>query len=216
MQKRNSAQQNPSRLRSPRLLGRAGFTLIEIMVVIGIIAAVLAIGAPRLLGTANSMRASIRKLAVLTREIRNVARLTNSTGRLVIQMDEEKGHSYWVETASGNALLLTAEQERELERLTELQREEQGPKAAFKPDSRLVRSPISLPRGLFFGSVELGAKDTTLTEGKAYIHFFPAGLSEEAAIYITDRKTLNWTITIHPLTGRAEVLERKVSLKEQR
>lgn len=192
----------------------AGFTLIEIMIVIAILAAVLAIGAPRLFDTKNQKRSAVRKLAVTTRDIRNVARLKNATVRLAINMDDEKGHSYWVESASGNVRLLTEEQEEELSRLTEMQRGESEEKGQFSPETSIVKKPVQLPRGLFFESVEYGTKKEAITGGTTYIHFFSQGLAEETAIHLTDKQSLNWTITIHPLTGRAQVFERKVALKE--
>ena len=199
-----------------RLKNQRGFTLIEIMIVIAILAAVTAIGVPRMFGGSSRMRTAIRKMAIATREVRNVARLTQSTGRIVINMEEGKEHAYWVESAPGNASLMTEDQEKELARLTSAQREDERPASEFKPETSVVKNPIALPRGLFFEGVELGSRDKEIVGGKAYIHFFPQGLSEEAAIHVSDRKGLNWTITIHPLTGRAEVFERKVTLKELR
>jgi general secretion pathway protein H len=200
---------------STRLCSRSGFTLLEVMVVVGIIAAVLAIGAPRLFRSSDSMRSSIRKIATMTREIRNVSRLFNQTGRLVISMNDEKGHSIWVESAAGMAPLLTEDQEEEMERLTDIQKEGEAKNLKkFAPEPRVLKEPLRLPRGLFFESVELGSRSEEFTSGTAYIHFFPRGLAEEAAIHLTDRKTLNWTIAINPLTGRADVFERKISLKE--
>lgn len=190
-------------------------------------------GAPRLFNNTNQMRSSIRQLAVKTREIRNNARLQNSTSRLVIRMDEDKGHSYWVESAPGSVLLLSREQEQELEKLTSAQREDEAKKEAFSPDTRVVKNPIRLPRGLFFENVEYGTRgagsgggggseggdpgdERTIGGGVTYIHFFPAGLSEEAMIHLTNRKGLNWSIYIDALTGRAEIFERKLTLRELR
>lgn len=195
---------------------RAGFTLIEIMIVMAVITAVLAFGAPKMFSNASQMRSAIRKLAVLSREIRNVSRLTNSTGRLVIQMDDEKGHTYWIESAPGNAMALSEDAQKNLDSMTSMQREDQGEKEQFTVDTRIVKSPVQLPRGLFFTDVEYGNKREPVTKGKTYVHFFPHGLSEEVAIHVSDKKTLNWTITVHPLTGRADVFERKATLKELR
>lgn len=186
------------------------------MVVIAIIAGVLAIGAPRLFSTSAQMRTSVRKLAISTREIRNVARLYNSTQRIVIQADDNEGHSYWVESAPGDVTLLSQEQQEELDRLTEIAKDEKSSQPKFAPDTRVVKRAVSLPRGLYFGGVEFTNRDRNIESGKAYIHFFPQGLADKAAIHITDRKNLNWTVTIHPLTGRADVYERKVSLEELR
>lgn len=191
-----------------------GFTLIEIMVVIGIIAAVVAIGAPKLFNTTNQMRSTVRKMAIMTRDIRNIARLYNSTARLVIVMNDKEGHSYVVESAPGNATLLSEDQQKELDSMTSSQREDEKPKSEFSVEGRVTKESVSLPRGLFFESVEYGNRKELVTSGTAFVHFFPQGLAEEAAIHLTNRKTLNWTVTVNPLTGRAEVFERKVMLKD--
>ncbi len=186
------------------------------MIVLAIIVGILTVAAPRLFSTSTQMRAAIRKLAVISREVRNNARMYNMTTRLVIDMKKEGAHSYVVESSDGDVTLLSEEQQKELDRLTEIQREGEKPKTSFSIESRVTRSAVALPRGLFFESVELASREQPVTEGKAYIHFFSKGFSEDAALHLTDRKTLNWTILINPLTGRAEVFERKISLKEIR
>lgn len=194
-----------------------GFTLIEIMIVIAIIAAVIGIGAPRLFSTGSAMRATVRELAILPKEIRSFARLYGNTERLVIQMDEDEGHKYWVEASSGSALLLSEDQEKDLSRLSSAQREEEiGSIPHFEVEKKLTAKPKSLSRGLFFQSVELANRQAPITGGVAYIHFFPKGLGDEAAIHLTDRKNLNWTISIHPLTGKATVREGFIALKDLR
>jgi prepilin-type N-terminal cleavage/methylation domain-containing protein len=212
-----------SKFLTPKHAGRAyaqaGFTLIEIIVVIAIILGVLAVGAPRLISSSTQSRAEIRKMAVLTREIRTNARLFNLTSRLVLDMNDQSGHSYRVESASGHVTVLSEEMEKELERLTRLQREteESGlSKGKFKLETRLTKKPRRLPKGLYIDEVEFGSRGTAITKGEAFIHFFAQGLAEEAVIHLSDRGTLNWTIAINPLTGRATVYERKVTLKEIR
>jgi hypothetical protein len=184
------------------------------MIVVAIIAAVLAIGGPKLLDAKNEMRRGVRELGILPREIRNNSRLFDMTTRLVIQMDKEKGYSYWVESSPGTLLSLSEEQEEELAKLTAQQREGEARKEKFQPEARIMKKPKKLPRGLAFDRVEYTNRKEPLTEGKAYINFYPQGLADEAAIHLTDHKTLNWTITIEPLTGRAQVYERDIALKE--
>jgi general secretion pathway protein H len=193
-----------------------GFTLIEVMVVIAILAAVVAVGAPKLFNSSSQMRSSVRRMAIMTRDVRNIARLYNSTARMVFSMPKDKTHSYWVESASGNVTLMSEDQEQELEKLTKSQREDEQPKNEFEIDARVTKEAIDLPRGLFFEGVEYDNRKEMIGSGVAYVHFFPQGLAEGAAIHLTNRKTLNWTIAINPLTGRAEVYERKISLKELR
>jgi general secretion pathway protein H len=203
-------------IRTTRVRGQRGFSLIEIMIVLAIIGGMLAIGAPRLFNSSSAMRGAVRKMAVMTRDLRNTARLTNSTMRIVISMDDEKGHSYWIESAPGNVTLLSEEQEKELSSLTSSQQEDQKGSSKFSEDSRVLKSPQTLPRGMYFGGVEYADRKEETTSGTTYVHFFPQGLAEDVAIHLTDRKTLNWTIAIHPLTGRADIFEKKISVKEIR
>jgi prepilin-type N-terminal cleavage/methylation domain-containing protein len=195
---------------------RNGFTLIEIMIVLAIVVGVLAIGANKLFSSSAQMRTAVRKIAVMTRDIRNNSRLYNVTTRLVISINNEKGHKYWVESAPGNVLLMTDDQRKELDSLTDIRKAEMEKANKFDVEKRVQPKPVDLPKGLFFESVEYGNREKAIVEGPAYIHFFSQGLAEEAAIHLTNRKTLNWTIAINPLTGRADVYERKISLKELR
>jgi prepilin-type N-terminal cleavage/methylation domain-containing protein len=192
----------------------SGFTLIEIMIVIAIMAGLIVAGST-VFSSASQKRSAIRKLAVMTRDLRSSARLNNSTTRIAISMDDEKGHSYWVESAPGNVTLLSAEQQKELDDMTSLRREEEKPKTEFEADTRVLKKAQDLPNGLYFDSVEMSTREPQ-TSGVVYVHFFPQGLAEDAVIHLSDRKTLNWTIAINPLTGRADVYERKIPFKELR
>lgn len=184
------------------------------MMVLAIITAVLGIGGIRLVDKTGGYRGQVRNMATLVRSVRNNARLNGTTCRLKFNMDDEKGHSYDVQCAPGTAVLKTEDQERALERLSNIQRGEK--KSAFAPEPRILKNPVALPRGLFFGSVEVAGRTKAVQTGVAFVHFFPSGLVEESAIHVTDRKTLNWTIALSPLTGRPDVFERDVSLKELR
>lgn len=186
------------------------------MIVLAILTGILAIGAPKLFSTSTAMRSAIRKFGTITREVRNNSRMYNMTTRLVLEMKKDGAHSYWVESANGEVTLLSEEQQKELDRLTSLQREGEAPKNQFKMETRVTRGAVALPKGLFFESVELASTSKPITEGRAYIHFFAQGYSEDSAIHLTDRKTLNWTIVINPLTGRADIFERKIALKDVR
>jgi len=208
----NSRKASPQ-VHSEFLSQSSGFTLVEVMIVMVILVAVLAIGAPTLFSSSTAMRGTIRELAVRTREIRNVGRLYGSTMRLVIDMNDEKGHSYWIESAPGNVTLMSQEQLKEMESMTSSQRDDEAPKKEFEMDSRVMRKPQTLPRGLYFDDVEYATRDA-VASGPAFIHFFPQGIAEHVAIHLSNRKNLNWTVTINPLTGRADVYERRVSLKE--
>lgn len=191
----------------------AGFTLIEIMIVISIIAGVLVVGVPKMFSSGTAMRGAVRKIAVLTRDIRNNSRLYGVTTRLVLFVASDKVGAYNVESSPGIVLMRTEEQEKEIEKLTESQQESTKTKVDFAPETRVLKKQVTFPRGLLIEDVEKTGHDT-VTEGKAYINFYPQGLSEESAIHVGDGKTLHWTIVINPLTGRADVYEKRITLKE--
>lgn len=190
-----------------------GFTLIEIMIVVLIMIGVLAIGGTRIFNPNEHRRAQVRKVALLTKELRTSARLQNATFRLVIAMDDEKGHRYWAESASGHVLQLTEEQQKELSSLTEIQQKDAlDSRSKFEIDKK--HKEVRLSGGLVFEGVEISGRSKETNSGLAYIHFFPQGLSDEALIKIGDRENQHWTISIHPLTGVAEILNGSLKFRD--
>lgn len=191
-----------------------GFTLVEIMIVMAIIAGVLAIGVPKMFSSSTAMRGAVRKIAVMTSDIRNNSRLYNVTTRLVLTMDKEKGYTYSVESSPGVVLMKSAETEKELEKLTSAQQDSLKKPSEFSPDARVLKKAVTLPKNMMIEDVEKVGKDGAVNAGIAYVNFYPQGLSEEAAIHLGNGKDLHWTIIINPLTGRADVFEKHVTLKE--
>jgi general secretion pathway protein H len=190
-----------------------GFTLIEVMIVIAIMAGLIAIGAPKLLKKNTNIKTTGRQMVVLVKEIRNHAKMFNSTYRLVIRI-EPGNESYWVEKANGPALI---DKDKLLEEMENKNRgvkpEEDAPPPLFQIDKRLSKKEVPLPANLHFAQVETINMSQPVSSGIAYIHFFPEGLMEASAIQITDKKN-TWTLVFNPLTGQADVVEKATSLKE--
>ena len=192
-----------------------GFTLIEILIVLSIIAALAAVVIPRLGGQRNQeIRSTVRKLSTLTRNLHSRAKLFNVSYRLVIDMqdgpDSKEAHSYWVERTSQPVLIRSEENEKKKKKADDEAEDPDG----FGLDPQLTRKPIPLPNGMIFSKVEITSKEGEITEGKAYLNFLAQGLADEAAIHIRHGGDLNWTIAIHPLTGHGEVIAKDVSLKD--
>ena len=187
----------------------AGFTLIEVMVVLGILAALLAIGLPRMNINNTNIKNVVRQMSVVTREIRNQARLKNRTYRLALNMDP-KGSSYWIESADGPVY---APSEETLKRLAEGP-PEQAPPSKFQKDQKILKKDRELPQPLHFGLLDLGRTAEPQKTGTAYIYFSPEGLVEKAAIQITNGQALTWTLIINPLTGHADIVEKATLLKD--
>lgn len=164
----------------------------------------------------TNIRSVARHFLVLSREIRNKARLSNSTYRLVIQM-ETNNEKYWIEKANGPTPIdiEAAEKERE-ESKSSLKdsKKEDAPPPLFQIDKSLSKKPEALPDGLHFAQVETVNTKAPLSSGTAYIHFFPEGFVEAGAIQITDGKKLTWTLVFNPLTGQADIIEKAQSLKD--
>lgn len=185
-----------------------GFTLIEIMVVLAIIASMIMLAAPKLVKKDGNIKAVTREFVIRAKEIRNKARLSNSTYRIAINLDD-KGNKYWVERANGPQAVDPQAYEKERE-----ENSKEAPPPLFKMDNSILKRESALPNGLRFGSVETINMKSPRTSGLAYVHFFSEGFVEAAAIQITNGNNLTWTLVFNPLTGQADIIEKAQSLKD--
>lgn len=205
-----------------------GFTLLEIMIVMAIIAGLITIVAPKIGNQNNKMKAAVRHFLVLTKTLRNNARLQGASYRIVIDLKErpEDEQEYWIERSNSSVLLpkdksILVDAENKLAKEKE---DKDGPKdpsaEGFTPDTGVLKGKQKLPPGLRFKSIEVVGLDRPIDSGLAYIHFHKQGLVEEAAIHLkygeNERDGLEWTIAIHPLTGQSDIITENVSLKEIR
>ncbi len=163
------------------------------------------------------MRRDVRVFAAQIRELRNKARMQNATFRLVINMPEDtkEKQSYWVESSGKNTLIIYDEDELKKRRDNLSEAEKGKDPSGFEVDNAISKSgPQPLPNGLIFKSVEIAAQKKEYTAGRVYIHFFPEGRVEEAVIHISDGDKLNWSLAIHPLTGRVDLITKEKKLKD--
>lgn len=199
------AQENSSRKRNNK-----GFTLIEILIVLGIMGAIIAMGLGRVRKRDNDIKKVAREFYVIGKEIRNQARLKNSTYRLMIRLDEG-AQGYWVESAQGFQGRLDDKEIEEREKLSE----DEKPPEVFEKDTAVIKKDKKLPDGLFFKSVESLDRDP-MTTGTATIYFFSNGFVEATALQITDRKKVTWTLIYQPLTGQADIIPDERSLRDSK
>lgn len=190
-------------------MSQRGFTLIEIMIVLAIIASLITLAAPRLIRKDGNIKGVTRQFIVMSKEIRNKARLTNSTYRLAIDLDD-KANKYWVEKSNGPRPV----DPEAYEKAKEKQDDKDAPPPLFQMDKSVVKKEQSLPDGLRFGSVETTNMKSPMTTGIAYVHFFGEGFVEAAAVQITNGNNLTWTLVFNPLTGQADIIEKAQSLKD--
>jgi general secretion pathway protein H len=186
-----------------------GFTLIEILIVLGIIAAVIVLGLGRIRRNENNIKTTFREMTVLSKEIRNQARLTQTFFRLMIQIKPDQ-YRYWVE--KGNAIE-TKDAKEELKTAEEQEASgDDKKKSSFTLYKKLTKKEKKLPAGIKFKSLEI-LNAEPMTDGLGAIYYSPEGLVEASIIHITDDKN-TWSLFINPLTGIMEIADEEISLKD--
>lgn len=189
------------------------------MVVLAIIGLVVGAAISRLGNRNRETKAVLRELVVLSRDLHNKAKLRGATYRIVIDMkDGEKGskQQYWVERADKAVLMSDKEEERAADMNKDRREGEAQENRGFAPDTEVMKKRRTLPSGIRFEQVELSRLKVPISSGKAFIHFLPQGLVDEAAIHISGDPEAKWTIAIHPLTGKAELIGKPLSLREMK
>lgn len=207
---------NQHRFFTLKALSNKGLTFIEILIVIAIIAGVAALSIGRFDNTNNQVKTTVRQLALLSKELHAKSRIKNLNYRMVIQMDDERGHGFWVESSSGPVLLSDDANAEELSKEEEDENKEALPPIGFSVDTDILKNSITLPKGLKFESVEIAGLNQKISGGLAFIYYVPQGLTQEAAIHVESDKEKKWTIAIHPLTGDAKILQQYKALKDIR
>lgn len=194
----------------------SGMTLVEIMIVTAIIAGMLTLAVPYISNRNNDSKQFFRYMLVLSRDLHNRAKLEGVVYRMVIDLgspgDGSKAREshIWVEKGNAKFVLNEKEEERARDRDKESDPEKKKDPKGFEP----VRDKVNLPNGLSFDRVELTRLKNPITEGKAFIHYLPQGLTDEAAIHIKGPKGQTWTVAIHPLTGKAELISKTLELRD--
>lgn len=197
---------------------KKGFTLIEVMIVLAIVAAIVTLGMPRLFKNKDTMKTVSRHLLVLSRSVRDKARLNNSTYRIVIRM-EPNNDAYWVEKANGVQLidpeLMTEEgQKKAKDEAENRSSDEKPPPPVFQMDKSVMKKEKQLPSDVHFSSFESVNLKEPITQGEVYIHFSPEGFVEASALQMTNSNKATWTLVFNPLTGQADIVEKAQSLKD--
>lgn len=203
-----------------------GLTLIELIVVVTLVA--LLMGA-MIIGLGATTNARVRSAATLvTSGVRvafSRAQSTSKSMRLVFDLDRQ---SLLLEEADMPMLVrrddvVTGGAEgstpQEVEAIKDASRIVEGPavpRPAFRPVAALgfdVDDPSSgreLGRNVVFKRIEVAHGEDPVTSGRAYLYFWPGGMTERASIQIGRSDTEGddgvLTVLVSPLTGSARVV----------
>lgn len=195
-------------------LNNKGMTLIEVMIVLAIIAALVAFGVPKLFNKKEDSKTFFRKINSISKQVRDRARLYQVTYRLAFRLDE-KEQSLWVEKAGGIEKIDPTEvYESAQKEKSNSNNEEDQPKSAFQQDTDLVKKPIPLPSNLKISQIEISGFDKVITTGVAYIHYTPEGFVESAIVQFVNKNNFTWSLVFNPLTGQTDLVEKQMSLKD--
>lgn len=196
--------------------GRRGLTLIELVITLSLMALVVAIVAPAVGSlTGVKLRTSASQLAGAIRFGYDLAARRNVTLRLVLDLDER---AYWLE-ATGDPFRLEREktevrdgialekEEKKKSRFLSRAEIESGdfwqprPPAGFVPLEGGELQKVVLEEDTFIQDVWVAHQSDRLTAGKAYLYFFPSGLTEKAVIHLGDEHQNAFSLLVEPLLG---------------
>jgi len=189
------------------------------MIVITIIAGMAVLATPYLNNRNPGNKRFLREFTVLSRELHTRAKLNGVIYRLVLEMpgpgdgNTRAPHKYWVEVGNGKLVMSEKDEENAMDALKETDAAKKADPKGYSVDTTFLQ-PKELPQELQFERVELTRVKNPISQGRAFIHYLPQGLVDEAAIHIKGSKGQNWTVSIHPLTGKAELISKAVSLKD--
>lgn len=187
-----------------------GFTLVELLVVVALIALVTVLALPGVSSYFKvSLNSATRELASVIKESYNSAVMTGNVHRLVYDL---KKNEYWVEVGPPTVLLDTAESaEREERRKRFRKASEKEPPSGFSIAKGVTRKKQPLPRGVQFEDIITQQSKDPIKEGTAYTHFFPHGLTERTIIHLKDQSNHQISLVISSLIGRTKLIGRYVT-----
>lgn len=200
--------------RNQHLKSDRGFTLLEVLIVMGIMAGVVALVAPRMASLQTKSQSAVRRIAVLTRQLHTSARLRQQNYRLAFKTEEDGRTSYWVESGSLNAVPLSPET---LERFSSMSDDEKATytkRQTFSNDTSIIKKETALPPPIKLLNIETPTGDLPKINNVSYVYFFGQGLSQEVGIHLGDGKKLHWTLIVEPLTGKSHIINRNARLGE--
>ncbi len=210
-----------------------GLTLVEVLIVVVLIALLTggAVMGPGLLKSTR-MRAAATLLVSAVRLAQNRTNATGMPVRLVMDLDkhrvqlEESTSALFARQKGAPAAGAEAADDAEKKARAESERIMEGPKP---PRARFVAVKAladpsdptqgrELGAGVAITSVETDHDEEPVTEGRAYLYFWPGGLTERAAIHLkrTDLSEDGLTVLISGLTGRASISKGKADFPPPR
>ena len=189
----------------------SGFTLIELLIALVLVGMLMGL----VVGQVGKifqreMKQSASHLATTIRFLYNKSVSDGVLLRLVMDLGENR---YWVESSTDAS---TIQKEGEEINSAEKKSEEESGKsdssalepkeASFSPEESFLLKPVQLPKGVFFKDVYAEHQYAPVSDGKAFLYFFPQGYAEHAVIHLRDTKDENhFSLEVNPVTGGVKI-----------
>jgi prepilin-type N-terminal cleavage/methylation domain-containing protein len=193
-----------------------GFSLIELLIVVAILGLVGLIVIPSISNTFRfSNQSTARDIATLIKDTANSAQITGRVHRIAYDL---KNSQYWVES-SGETTLLKSDESREKEKETHsffsaTEEDEEKKNGGFHMENTLTKKKRTLSIGVKFKDVSTEQGDEPITDGMAYTHIFPQGMSEKSLVHLIDTGKNETSLIVTNLLGRCQVEGRYIEAKE--
>lgn len=178
-----------------------GFTLIEILIVMGLVALITAVAIPSLTNVFRAGAESYaRRTALLMRQARDRAFLTNKLVRMRVDIDKQE---IWMEEASSSFLLpkLSERISDRSDRDDKIKKQDE----AFQLSKELTREKQPVPKGIKITEVVSPRQKDPIKEGMADVYFFSNGNADGATIRFDSEEKTSQIVTLNPVTGQSRI-----------
>lgn len=189
----------------------AGFTLLELMVVVTLVAGLMAVAIPtiRSLGGLD-LKNEVIKIAGLSSEVYALAAISGKTHRIVFDMDNQQ---YWVEEKVGDAGEIQPELGYEdLFKSKTEKKDENNPGDKFAPSFKEAEGYKDTKTTLHKNLVIHGVWTEDMTEvsrsGKAALYFFAGGYTQASFVSVAikgEEQETSMYVALNPLTAMATI-----------
>lgn len=163
-----------------------GFTLVELIVIVFVLGAVLAIAGPRILERTDvNLKSASRNLSGTIKYLYNESIFKKNIYKLVF--DIENGE-YWTEVLEGNR---------------------------FVRKDDFIFKKRSLPFGVYIEDIQTERTQGKATSGDdAYLIFMPSGYVDTATIHLRTGRNNYFTLSTNPYTGITTVDDEYIEFEE--
>lgn len=189
----------------------AGFTLLELMVVVTLVAGLMAVAIPtiRSLGGLD-LKNEVVKIAGLSSEVYALAAISGKTHRIVFDMDNQQ---YWVEEKVGDAGEIQPELGYEdLFKSKTGKKDENNPGDKFAPSFKEAEgykdTKFSLHKNLAIRGVWTEDMSEVARSGKAAVYFFSGGYTQACFVSVAiigEEQDSSMYVALNPLTAMATI-----------